>query len=192
MNILKSLRNAYSSFAALSGIKTAFGTDKLDDGRSIEYIGDVIEAGTAVNVLDENNNPSVLPDGDYKTESGLEFKVTDGLVSEVNDPNVQPAEAAEDSSIEETVDSVTEDVSETIKDLIHDSIEEAVSKVSENLSKQNSQIAQLAAIVEKIAERAGGEPVGEAVGFSKKQKEKSQHQENRTALSVFAEEARKK
>lgn len=185
MNILKSLKNAYTAFAALSGIKTAFGQDKLDDGRDIEYIGELIEVGTAVNVLDENSNPSVLPDGEYITESEIHFVITDGLVSEVNDPTKQP---------EETIDYIEEsapEINDSVKELIQNSITEAFNKLNQTLSTQNSQIAQLSAIVEKIAERAGGLPVGEAVGFSKRPKETSQNT-SKNALSVFAEEVRKK
>lgn len=187
MNILKSLKNAYISFSALSGIKTAFGQDKLEDSRSIEFIGDILEVDTAVNVLDDEGNPSVLPDGDYKTESGIEFKITDGLVSEINDPSKE----AENIPAENIAEKVATEISDEVTEAIKEAVEDAISKVTESLSKQNAQIAQLATIVEKIAESAGGIPAGEAVGFSKKPKEKFQ-QVKKNALSVFAEEVRKK
>ena len=73
--------------ASLSAPLVTLTTNKLDDGREIAYDGKALEVGTVVNISDESGNNSVLPDGDYITEDGTKFTITEGAVSSVEAPS---------------------------------------------------------------------------------------------------------
>lgn len=87
---------------------------------------DDLKAGDAVYVVDEEDNRTPAPDGDYKTEDGKTIKVADGVVTEITDPEAEVG----------TEDVNAKKVSKfhKIREIFEDSYEEKERKIMEAIA----------------------------------------------------------
>lgn len=194
MSLGKFISGIAKNLIALKSEKIKLATDKLKSGEEVEYLGEAIEVGLPIDIKHEDGTSTVLPDGEYETEAGIKFIVTDGVVSEI--VSGEPAEEV----AAETAENVAEEVIVEVAPEILGAIQEAIAKAIEPLeaelkkfkasaSEANSNLAKLSKIVGVLADAPGAEG-GAAVGFSKKPKETKAAGKS-GALSAFAEERNK-
>lgn len=73
----------------------------LKDGTELLIEGDVA-VGVAVSVVTADGNKP-LPDGEYELDSGMLIKVVDGIITEINEPEIESeAPVEEEVPVEET------------------------------------------------------------------------------------------
>lgn len=121
---------------------------KLEDGTIITSSSDELAAGVDISILMEDGTSVPLPVGEYKTEDGVGFSVTDeGTVAEIyeeeTEEETEEVEAAEEET-EETpsVEEVVE-VIETNVDVVAEAINEAT---PEEVTPEIAQVAAEAAV----------------------------------------------
>jgi len=121
---------------------------KLEDGTIITSSSDELAAGVDISILMEDGTSVPLPVGEYKTEDGIGFSVTeDGTVAEIyeeeTEEETEEVEAAEEET-EETpsVEEVVE-VIETNVDVVAEAINEAT---PEEVTPEIAQVAAEAAV----------------------------------------------
>ena len=100
---------------------------KLEDGTIIVSSADSLEAGVDVSVLTEDGTTIPLPEGEYKTEEGISFKVEEeGTVSEILEEEEETAEEEEAKKEEDYEDEEVEMEEEIIEEVAEPSeVEEA-------------------------------------------------------------------
>ena len=81
VNLLKKLGRYLSSFGAVTTDKGILAWDGDED----------LKAGDSVYIVDEEGERAPAADGDYRTEDGKIIAVADGKVSEIRDPEAEPA-----------------------------------------------------------------------------------------------------
>jgi len=78
---------------------------KLEDGTTIVSSSDALEVGVDVSVLTEDGTTIPLPEGEYKVEDGVSFKVEEeGKVSEIMEEEEEEEDATEEEAAEEEED----------------------------------------------------------------------------------------
>jgi hypothetical protein len=96
---------------------------KLEDGTIIVSSADSLEVGVDVSVLTEDGTTIPLPEGEYKTEDGISFKVQEeGVVSEILDEE----EEEEEETVEEEEAKKEEDYEDEEVEMEEEIIEEVV------------------------------------------------------------------
>ena len=76
--------------------------DKLVDGTIITSEADALAAGVDVAVLTEDGTTMPLPVGEYETESGIGFTVTEeGIIAEIKEQEAEEVETGDDEDYEE-------------------------------------------------------------------------------------------
>jgi hypothetical protein len=123
---------------------------KLEDGTIITSSSDELAAGVDISILMEDGTSVPLPVGEYKTEDGVGFSVTeDGTVAEIYEEETEEVEASEEveaaeEETEETpsVEEVVE-VIETNVDVVAEAINEAT---PEEVTPEIAQAAAEAAV----------------------------------------------
>ena len=100
---------------------------KLEDGTIIVSSADSLEVGVDVSVLTEDGTTIPLPEGEYKTEDGISFKVEEeGTVSEILEEEEETAEEEEAKKEEDYEDEEVEMEEEIIEEVEEPSeVEEA-------------------------------------------------------------------
>ena len=99
---------------------------KLEDGTTIVSSSDALEAGVDVSVLTEDGTTIPLPEGEYKTEEGISFKVEEeGTVSEILE------EEEEEETVEEEEAKKEEDYEDEEEVEMEEEIIEEVAEPSE-------------------------------------------------------------
>ena len=124
---------------------------KLEDGTIITSSSDELAAGVDISILMEDGTSVPLPVGEYKTEDGIGFSVTeDGTVAEIYEEEAEEeaeeVEAAEEETEEtEETPSVEEvvEVIETNVDVVAEAINEAT---PEEVTPEIAQAAAEAAV----------------------------------------------
>ena len=169
MSLSKIIANLAKSVVALKSTKLTFGSETLKNGTEISFVGDSIEVGLPIDIIDSDGTISILPDGDYETESGISFTVAEGVVTEVKNPET-PAEEVEQKKNEV-------DFSAQLSDL--------KAELSKKFAEQNAVIAKLSKIVQALADQPSGE-AGQAVGFSKKPAETKSEAKVKGGIAALA------
>jgi len=126
--------------------------DKLADGTIIVSEADELAAGVLLNILSEDGVQTPLPEGNYVTESGVEFSVdADGIVLEVAE---EVAEEEVEEDVEEDVElEITEEVEETEEvELNNDDsvLLEVTTVVKELLEEVKNDIGRLTAELDEL------------------------------------------
>jgi len=123
---------------------------KLEDGTIITSSSDELAAGVDISILMEDGTSVPLPVGEYKTEDGIGFSVTeDGTVAEIyeeeTEEETEEVEAAEEEAPAEEAPSVEEvvEVIETNVDVVAEAINEAT---PEEVTPEIAQAAAEAAV----------------------------------------------
>ena len=75
---------------------------KSEDGTIYVSTAEELEAGVDVSVLTEDGTTIPLPVGTYKTDTGVSFRVEDGVVTEVIESETEEREEAKDDKEEMT------------------------------------------------------------------------------------------
>ena len=132
--------------------------NKLEDGTIIVSSADELSAGADVSILTEDGTTIPLPVGEYTTEDGTGFSVTeDGTVSEIytEEEETEEVEAAEEET--EEVEAMEGDVAEVVSSATEEiavAIEEATGdEVTTEVATAAAEIA-VAIVEEKIEEVA--------------------------------------
>ena len=132
--------------------------NKLEDGTIIVSSADELSAGVDVSILTEDGSTMPLPAGEYTTEDGTGFSVTeDGTVSEIytEEEETEEVEAAEEET--EEVEAMEEEVAEVVSGATEEiavAIEEATGdEVTTEVATAAAEIA-VAIVEEKIEEVA--------------------------------------
>ncbi len=205
MSLMKDFKSFLTSFKRNS-IK--LGSMKLEDGRTIEFLGDLITLGSPVDLVNEDGSTTALPDGEYTLETGVRIVITAGEVSEIIDDsyNVEAEEQTQEEVVEEVAETVEEvieevtkeegtEITESLKEAIAEAVAEAVAPLEAELKKLRAStgagLSKLSKVVDDIAEFAGGVPAGEAVGLSRKPK-KAVTSTPTSFASAFSQEVAKK
>tara|TARA_R110001599_G_scaffold7300_2_gene35954 strand:- start:4323 stop:5000 length:678 start_codon:yes stop_codon:yes gene_type:complete len=130
--------------------------NKLEDGTIIVSSADELSAGADVSILTEDGTTIPLPVGEYTTEDGTGFSVTeDGTVSEIytEEEETEEVEAAEEET--EEVEAMEGDVAEVVSSATEEiaiAIEEATGdEVTPEVATAAAEIA-VAIVEEKIEE----------------------------------------
>tara|TARA_R110000744_G_scaffold109715_3_gene207241 strand:+ start:4757 stop:5437 length:681 start_codon:yes stop_codon:yes gene_type:complete len=133
--------------------------NKLEDGTIIVSSADELSAGADVSILTEDGTTIPLPVGEYATEDGTGFSVTeDGTVSEIYTEETEEVEAEEVEAEEtEEVEAAEGDVAEVVSSATEEiavAIEEATGdEVTPEVATAAAEIA-VAIVEEKIEEVA--------------------------------------
>lgn len=150
------LQSVLATFARIS-------TDKA----LIEWDGeDELEVGMAVHGIDEEGNEFALEDGDYKAEDGTIYRVSEGVVTEIIEPDgeqvsetpgddVQPEDETreEENAEEEPAQEPAENPAERIANL-----EAEVARLEEELGAARERIAELERENEELKNKPAAEP----------------------------------
>jgi len=136
----------------------------LTDGTVIVSSGEELSAGADVSILAEDGSQMPLPVGDYETEDGVTFSVTEeGIVAEVGggdeEESEEEVEAAEEEapaedevSADEVVDVIAEVTAEVAEAINAETPEEVTPEIAEAAAE-----VAVAVIVEKAEAVAEGE-----------------------------------
>lgn len=126
--------------------------NKLEDGTIIVSSADELSAGVDVSILTEDGTTIPLPVGEYATEDGVGFSVTeDGTVAEIYTEETKETEEVEAEDVSEV--EVTEVVSDATEEIAV-AIEEATGdEVTPEVATAAAEIA-VAIVEEKIEEVA--------------------------------------
>ena len=95
----------------LSNIKTALAKilaqfERVTTDKGIlSFDGDELEVGMSVNIVDEDGNESVAPDGEYRTDDGYIYVIAEGKVAEIREVEPEPEAPAEEPAPEEPQES---------------------------------------------------------------------------------------
>jgi len=106
---------------------------KLEDGTIIVSSADSLSAGADISILTEDGSTMPLPPGEYKTEDGIGFSVTEeGVVAEIYDEEApeEEVEAAEEEAPAEEAPAA-EEVKEVITDEVASATEEIATAIDE-------------------------------------------------------------
>ena len=125
--------------------------NKLEDGTIIVSSADELSAGADVSILTEDGTTIPLPVGEYATEDGTGFSVTeDGTVSEVYTEETEEVEAEEveaaEGDVAEVVSSATEEIAVAIEEATGDEVTPEVATAAAEIA--------VAIVEEKIEEVA--------------------------------------
>ena len=135
--------------------------NKLEDGTIIVSSSDELAAGVDISILTEDGSTMPLPAGEYTTEDGTGFSVTeDGIVAEIYTEETdegEEVEAAEEEEEEEMEDEVAEVITDEVAGATEEiavAIEEATGEeVTPEVATAAAEIA-VAIVEEKIEEVA--------------------------------------
>jgi len=115
---------------------------KLEDGTIIVSTADSLESGVDISVLTEDGTTMLLPEGQYRTEDGISFKVeVEGIVAEIMEEEVEE-EVEEETPVEE--EATKEDMEEVEFDSVA-FMDEVKSVVVDLMSNVNTDIETLKA-----------------------------------------------
>ena len=90
---------------------------KLEDGTTIVSSSDALEVGVDVSVLTEDGTTIPLPEGEYKVEDGVSFKVEEeGKVSEIMEEEEEEEDATEEEAAEEEEEDVEMEIIEEVEE----------------------------------------------------------------------------
>lgn len=157
---------------ALAKILAQFERISTDKGL-LSFDGDELEVGMDVNVVDEEGNETVAPDGEYATEEGTIYVVSEGKVVEIKEPEVNPEPEAEPApeepqetaeNAEEVPQSEEEPEAEPEADERDERIanlEAEVARLEEELGAARERIAELEKENEELKNKPAAEPAEE-------------------------------
>ena len=145
---------------------------KLEDGTIITSSSDELAVGVDISILMEDGTSVPLPIGEYSTEDGTGFSVTEeGKVAEIYEEETEEeeVEAAEEEAPEEEAPSV-EEVVEVIEESV-DVVAEAINEATpEEVTPEIAQVAAEAAVAalapvveEEVALSSEGEAILEVL-----------------------------
>ena len=121
---------------------------KLEDGTIIVSTADSLEAGVDISVLTEDGTTMLLPEGEYRTEDGMSFKVeVEGIVSEIMEDEEEEV-VEEEAPVEEEAskEDMEEETIEETEAVEFDSVafmDEVKSVVVDLMSNVNTEIETL-------------------------------------------------
>ena len=157
---------------------------KLEDGTIIVSTADSLTAGSDVSVLTEDGSTMPLPAGEYKTEDGIGFSVTEeGVVAEIyeDEPAEEPAEEVaakkdEEKKYEDEDAAPAEEVVEEVIDEVGGAVSEVAAAIDEatgdevtpEVAEQAAEIA-IAIIEEKVEEVAMSKQIRVILQATKKE-----------------------
>jgi len=124
---------------------------KLEDGTIITSSADELAAGVDISILMEDGTSVPLPVGEYKTDDGVGFSVTDeGTVAEIyeeeTEEETEEVEAAEEETEETPVEEVVEEAVAVIESNV-DVVAEAINEATpEEVTPEIAQAAAEAAV----------------------------------------------
>ena len=132
--------------------------NKLEDGTIIVSSSDELAAGIDISILTEDGSTLPLPVGEYQTEDGVGFSVTEeGTVAEIYSEETEEVEEVEAEEVEEESGDVAEVITDEVAgatDEIAIAIEEATGEeVTPEVATAAAEIA-VAIVEEKIEEVA--------------------------------------
>ena len=131
--------------------------DKLVDGTIITSEADALAAGVDVAVLTEDGTTMPLPVGEYETESGIGFTVTEeGIIAEIKEQEAEEVETGDDEDYEEEKEEMNEatdnrepkKIKETTeiefdKDAFVTEMSDAVKEMMSSMQKQIDELREL-------------------------------------------------
>jgi len=118
--------------------ETSFATATLDSGQEIQTDAEAFAVGVSVFVVNDEGEQIPLPDGSYTLADGVVLVVVDGVVSEMQEVEEAPAEAAPEAVIEEVAMSREEIVS-----LIAKAVAQAKKEFSSQIKERDAKITEL-------------------------------------------------
>jgi len=126
---------------------------KSEDGTIFVSTAEELEAGVDISVLTEDGTTILLPIGEYKTDTGVSFRVEEeGIVAEVIESEteevVEEEEMAEEELAEEADVADWEGMEKRIKNL-----EDAVANLKGEEKDTEEEVEELAEEVEEVEER---------------------------------------
>lgn len=139
----------------LRNILVQLGSVIANDGTEIEFEGDVLEVGTAVNVAD----------GEYEIGDKV-YVIVDGKVAEIKDKEEEPVvEETVDETVEEVeyeVPEVTEEVVDEPNEVENDALKGEVEALKAQYDALQALVEELSARVEELISTPVATPVEEA------------------------------
>jgi len=118
--------------------ETSFATATLDSGQEIQTDAEAFAVGVSVFVVNDEGEQIPLPDGSYTLADGVVLVVVDGVVSEMQEVEEAPAEAAPEAVIEEVAMSREEIVS-----LIAKAVAQVKKEFSSQIKERDAKITEL-------------------------------------------------
>lgn len=120
---------------------------KLEDGTIITSSSDELAAGVDISILMEDGTSVPLPVGEYKTEDGIGFSVTeDGTVAEIYEEETEEVEAKKDDEEYEEEAPAAEEVVEEAVAVIESNVDVVAEAINEATPEEvTPEIAQAAA-----------------------------------------------
>jgi len=115
-----------------------FATATLDSGQEIQTDAEAFAVGVSVFVVNDEGEQIPLPDGSYTLADGVVLVVVDGVVSEMQEVEEAPAEAAPEAVIEEVAMSREEIVS-----LIAKAVAQVKKEFSSQIKERDAKITEL-------------------------------------------------
>ena len=129
--------------------ETSFATATLDSGQEIQTDAEAFAVGVSVFVVNDEGEQIPLPDGSYTLADGVVLVVVDGVVSEMQEVEEAPAEAAPEAVIEEVAMSREEIVS-----LIAKAVAQVKKEFSSQIKERDAKITELSKQASKSISRA--------------------------------------
>jgi len=128
---------------------------KLEDGTIIVSTADSLESGVDISVLTEDGTTMLLPEGQYRTEDGISFKVeVEGIVAEIMEEEVEE-EVEEETPVEE--EATKEDMEEVefdsvaFMDEVKSVVVDLMSNVNTEIETLKSELAELKSTNEELS-----------------------------------------
>jgi len=118
--------------------ETSFATATLDSGQEIQTDAEAFAVGVSVFVVNDEGEQIPLPDGSYTLADGVVLVVVDGVVSEMQEVEEAPAEAAPEAVVEEVAMSREEIVS-----LIAKAVAQVKKEFSSQIKERDAKITEL-------------------------------------------------
>jgi len=129
--------------------ETSFATATLDSGQEIQTDAEAFAVGVSVFVVNDEGEQIPLPDGSYTLADGVVLVVVDGVVSEMQEVEEAPAEAAPEAVVEEVAMSREEIVS-----LIAKAVAQVKKEFSSQIEERDAKITELSKQASKSISRA--------------------------------------
>ena len=161
-DLLSEFKAIFAKEKETEKVEIKLGMATLADGETqIEYVGDTMEVGADVFIVNGDNRPP-LPIGEYTLEDGATLVISEeGKIGEVKAMEVEE-EVQEELSAEPSVENIQDDLKQLMKSLTIKYAEETKALVDDLTVKFDAKLSEQNAIIEELKKTPVATPIKSA------------------------------